>query len=110
MHAEQRCARLDLMGWATSDGVAHVLSCGYRGPYPYSDGAKKYQQLFQALLPKMDLKFPHLVIVLRNTNNVLTLIGCGLETGIQDISTMRVRRGREADWEFEEGRWGLGEG
>ena len=29
-------ARLDLMGWATSDGVAHVLSCGYQGPYPHS--------------------------------------------------------------------------
>ena len=29
-------ARLDLVGWATSDGVAHVLSCGYRGPYPHS--------------------------------------------------------------------------
>ena len=25
MHAEQRRARLDLVGWATSDGVAHVL-------------------------------------------------------------------------------------
>ena len=22
------------MGWATSDGAAHVLSCGYRGSYP----------------------------------------------------------------------------
>ena len=36
VHAEQRCARLDLVGWATSDGVAHVLSCGYQGPYPHS--------------------------------------------------------------------------
>ena len=25
MHAEQRRARLDLVGWATSDGAAHVL-------------------------------------------------------------------------------------
>ena len=36
VHAEQRRARLDLVGWATSDGVAHILSCGYRGPYPHS--------------------------------------------------------------------------
>ena len=28
--------RLHPMGWATSDGAAHVLSCGYRGPYPHS--------------------------------------------------------------------------
>jgi hypothetical protein len=28
--------RLDLVGWATSDGAAHVLSCGYRGSYPHS--------------------------------------------------------------------------
>jgi len=35
VHAEQRRARLDLVGWATSDGAAHVLSCGYRGPYPH---------------------------------------------------------------------------
>ena len=27
-----RRARLDLVGWATSDGAAHVFSCGYRGP------------------------------------------------------------------------------
>ena len=37
MHAEQRRARLDLVGWATSDGAAHVLSCGYRGPYPHNN-------------------------------------------------------------------------
>ena len=35
VHAEQRRARLDLVGWATSDGAAHVLSYGYQGPYPY---------------------------------------------------------------------------
>ena len=34
MHAEQRRACLDLVGWATSDGAAYVLSCGYRGSYP----------------------------------------------------------------------------
>ena len=34
VHAEQRRARLDLMGRATSDGAAHVLSCGYRGHTP----------------------------------------------------------------------------
>ena len=34
MHVNQCRARLDLVGWATSDGVAHVLSCGYRGSYP----------------------------------------------------------------------------
>ena len=27
-------ARLDLVGWATSDGVAHVLSYRYQGVYP----------------------------------------------------------------------------
>ena len=37
MPAEQRRARLDLVGWATSDGAAHVLSCGYRGPYPHTN-------------------------------------------------------------------------
>ena len=26
VHGEQRRARLDLVGWATSDGAAHVLS------------------------------------------------------------------------------------
>ena len=26
VHAEQRRTRLDLVGWATSDGMAHVLS------------------------------------------------------------------------------------
>ena len=31
-----RRARLDLVGWATSDGAAHVLLCGYRGSYPHS--------------------------------------------------------------------------
>ena len=34
MHADQCRARLDLVGWATSDGATHVLSCGYRGSYP----------------------------------------------------------------------------
>ena len=34
MHAEQRRACLDLVGWATSDGAAHVLSYGYQGSYP----------------------------------------------------------------------------
>ena len=29
-------ARLDLVGWATSDGAAHVLSCGYWGSYPHN--------------------------------------------------------------------------
>ena len=33
-HAEQRRARLDLVGWATSDSAAHVLSCEYRGRTP----------------------------------------------------------------------------
>ena len=33
MHTEQRYARLDLVGWATSDGAAHVLFYGYRGSY-----------------------------------------------------------------------------
>ena len=36
MHVEQRRARLDLVGWVTSDGAAHVLSCGYWGPYPHT--------------------------------------------------------------------------
>ena len=36
VHAEQRRARLDLVGWATSDGATHVLSCGYRGLYPHN--------------------------------------------------------------------------
>ena len=35
VHVEQRRACLDLVGWATSDDAAHVLSCGYRGPYPH---------------------------------------------------------------------------
>ena len=34
MHVDQCRARLDLVGWATSDGAAYVLSCGYRGSYP----------------------------------------------------------------------------
>ena len=34
MHVDQCRARLDLVGWATSDGAAHVLSYGYRGSYP----------------------------------------------------------------------------
>ena len=34
VHADQCRARLDLVGWATSDGAAHVLSYGYRGSYP----------------------------------------------------------------------------
>ena len=34
MHAKQRRACLDLVDWATYDGAAHVLSCGYRGSYP----------------------------------------------------------------------------
>ena len=33
MHIDQCRARLDLVGWATSDGAAHVLSYGYRGSY-----------------------------------------------------------------------------
>ena len=37
VHAEQRRARLDLVGQATSDGTAHVLSCGYRGPYQHNE-------------------------------------------------------------------------
>ena len=36
VHAEQRCACLDLVGWTTSNGAAHVLSYGYQGPYPHS--------------------------------------------------------------------------
>ena len=36
VHVDQCRARLDLVGWATSDGAAHVLSYGYRGPYPHS--------------------------------------------------------------------------
>ena len=40
MHAEQCCARLDLVGWATSDGAVHVLSCGYWGPYLHSEGPR----------------------------------------------------------------------
>ena len=36
MHVDQCCARLDLVGWATSDGAAHVLSYGYRGSYPHT--------------------------------------------------------------------------
>ena len=36
VHAAQRHACLDLVGWATSDGAAHVLSCVYWGPYPHS--------------------------------------------------------------------------
>ena len=36
MHVEQRRARLDLVGRATTDGAAHVLSWEYRGPYPQS--------------------------------------------------------------------------
>ena len=34
VHVDQCRARLDLVGWATSDGVVHVLSCGYRGSFP----------------------------------------------------------------------------
>ena len=34
MHAKQRRARIDLMGWATSNGAAHVLSYGYRESCP----------------------------------------------------------------------------
>ena len=34
VHADQCHACLYLVGWATSDGVAHVLSYGYRGSYP----------------------------------------------------------------------------
>ena len=34
MHVDQGRACLDLVGWATSDGAAHVLSYGYRGTYP----------------------------------------------------------------------------
>ena len=34
MHVNQCRARLDLVGWATSDGAAHVLSYGYQGSYP----------------------------------------------------------------------------
>ena len=34
VHVDQCRARLDLVGWATSDGAAHVLSYGYRGSYP----------------------------------------------------------------------------
>ena len=37
VHVDLCCARLDLEGWATSDGAAYVLSCGYRGPYPHSN-------------------------------------------------------------------------
>ena len=40
VHAEQRCARLDLMGWATSDDMAYVLSCGYRRLYPHTHISK----------------------------------------------------------------------
>ena len=34
VHVDQCRARLDLVGWATYDSVAHVLSYGYRGVYP----------------------------------------------------------------------------
>ena len=34
VHVDHCRARLDLVGWATSDGAAHVLSYGYRGSYP----------------------------------------------------------------------------
>ena len=34
MHVDQCRARLDLVGWAISDGAAHVLSYGYWGSYP----------------------------------------------------------------------------
>ena len=34
VHVDQCRARLDLVGWATSYGAAHVLSYGYRGSYP----------------------------------------------------------------------------
>ena len=37
MHAEQRRARLDLVGRATSDGAPHVLSYGYQGHTPIKD-------------------------------------------------------------------------
>ena len=48
MHAEQRRARLDIVGRATSDGAAHVLSCGYRGPYPDKSVLENFRnQAFQ---------------------------------------------------------------
>ena len=34
MHIDQCRAHLDLVGWATSNGVAYVLSYGYWGSYP----------------------------------------------------------------------------
>ena len=34
MHVDQCRARLNLVGWTTSEGAAHVLSYGYRGSYP----------------------------------------------------------------------------
>ena len=34
MHVDQCHARLDLVGWATSDGAAHVVYHGYPGSYP----------------------------------------------------------------------------
>ena len=34
MYVEQRRACLDLVGWATSDGAAQVVYCGYPGSYP----------------------------------------------------------------------------
>ena len=34
VHVDQCRAHLDLVGWTTSDGAAHVLSYGYRGSYP----------------------------------------------------------------------------
>ena len=41
VHIDLCHARLDLVGWATPDGVAHILSYGYRGPYPHRYGARK---------------------------------------------------------------------
>ena len=34
MHVEQRRAGLDLVGWATPGGAAHVVCRGYPGSYP----------------------------------------------------------------------------
>jgi len=46
VHVEQRRTRLDLVGWATSDGAAHVLSFGYRGHTPTSLGPPSISRTF----------------------------------------------------------------
>jgi hypothetical protein len=57
VNAEQRCACLDLVGWATSDGAAHVLSCGYRGAYPHNKLSNLTNKVTQTKLATQESYF-----------------------------------------------------